>query len=128
MCKNTIGSYECLCKEGYKKENNECVIDLSGKYILAYPVPVASTFALTNLCSAPRPKPIFFGLYADQLLRYCAIAGLLVALSVIIMRRSIGLTVLFLFTLTIVMYIESEGVTRWLRNMTAPFNVSRTEF
>ncbi|KRY37539.1 ATP-dependent RNA helicase SUPV3L1, mitochondrial [Trichinella spiralis] len=72
-CENTPGSYKCVCAEAFRREDGVCIPDPD----------------------VPRPKPVFFGLLAQQVLRYASYFGLLLSFLLILLRPKTPLIVLF---------------------------------
>ncbi|KRX45712.1 ATP-dependent RNA helicase SUPV3L1, mitochondrial [Trichinella murrelli] len=73
ICENTPGSYKCVCAEAFRREDGVCIPDPD----------------------VPRPKPVFFGLLAQQVLRYASYFGLLLSFLLILLRPKTPLIVLF---------------------------------
>ncbi|KRX79928.1 ATP-dependent RNA helicase SUPV3L1, mitochondrial [Trichinella sp. T6] len=91
-CENTPGSYKCVCAEAFRREDGVCIPDPD----------------------VPRPKPVFFGLLAQQVLRYASYFGLLLSFLLILLRPKTPLIVLFTCSLVIIALIEAGHAVRML--------------
>ncbi|KRY53152.1 ATP-dependent RNA helicase SUPV3L1, mitochondrial [Trichinella britovi] len=92
ICENTPGSYKCVCAEAFRREDGVCIPDPD----------------------VPRPKPVFFGLLAQQVLRYASYFGLLLSFLLILLRPKTPLIVLFTCSLVIIALIEAGHAVRML--------------
>ncbi|KRZ08097.1 ATP-dependent RNA helicase SUPV3L1, mitochondrial [Trichinella zimbabwensis] len=91
-CENTPGSYKCVCAEAFRREDGVCIPDPD----------------------VPRPKPVFFGLLAQEVLRYASYFGLLLSFLLILLRPKTPLIVLFTCSLVIIALIEAGHAVRML--------------
>ncbi|KFD59023.1 hypothetical protein M513_00186 [Trichuris suis] len=95
-CENTPGSYKCECVEAFRREDGICIPDPDAR---------------------ASPKPVLFGMRAQDVLRFAAYSGLVLSFLLILLRPNPGLIVLFLFTLFLVYLIEKGYVADYLVNL-----------
>uniref|UniRef100_A0A5S6R199 EGF-like domain-containing protein n=1 Tax=Trichuris muris TaxID=70415 RepID=A0A5S6R199_TRIMR len=88
-CENTPGSYKCECMEAFRREDGVCIPDPD---------------------ATPSPKPVLFGMRAQDVLRCAAYSGLVLSFLLILLRPYPSLIVLFLFTLFVVYLIEKGAL------------------